>query len=110
VKPISIVDPVRAGSVGAQRQLRLHVDVASPAMLRFLWQLQISKGRMSLDQPCAVEVGRHVEVVLVVGAAKIVLAAKTRSCVPQGARFLLSVTLDVISEAQRSAIGRIAVF
>ena len=110
MKPISIVDRARAGSVGAPGQLRLHVEVASPAMLRLLWQLQISRGTMSLEQPCAVEVGRRVELVLVVGAAKILLAAKARSCVPQGAGFLLSVTLDAISEAQRSTIGRIAVF
>jgi hypothetical protein len=110
VKPISVVERLRAGSVGAERQLRLHVDVASAAMLRLLWQLQISKGTMALDWPCAVEVGRRVELVLVVGGAKILLPATVRSCVPQGARYLLTITLDTISEAQRSAIGRIAVF
>ena len=110
MKPSSIVERVRAGSVGAQGQLRLHVDVASVAMLRLLWQLQISKGTMALEWPCAVEARRRVELVLVVGAAKILLPAAVRSCVPQGARFLLTITIDTISEAQRSAIGRIGAF
>jgi hypothetical protein len=79
-------------------------------MLHLLWQLQISKGTMALAWPRAVAAGTRVELVLVVGAAKILLAAKACSSVPQGARFLLSITLDAIGDAQRSAIGRIAGF
>lgn len=79
-------------------------------MLRLLWQLQISKGAMSLERPSAVEVGTRVELVLVVAAAKTSLAATVRSCVPQRARFLVTIALDEIGEAQRSAIGRLAGF
>lgn len=98
----------RAGSGGSHRQLRVHVDVASAAMLRLLCQLQISKGAMSLERPSAVRVGTRLEVVLVLTAGKTSLAATVRSCVPQGAHFLVSIALDEIGEAQRSAIGRLA--
>ncbi len=87
---------------------RLHVEVPSAAMLRLLWQLQISKGAMSLERPCAISVGKRVELIVVVMAAKIPLAATVRTCVPQGAHYLVTIALDEITVAQRSAIARLA--
>lgn len=79
-------------------------------MLRLLWQLQISAGAMSLERPSAVNVGTAVELVVVVGAAKIPLGATVRSCVPQGAHFLVTMALHELSDGQRSAIGRLGGF
>jgi hypothetical protein len=89
-------------------RLRLHVAVSSPAMLGLLWRLQLSKGSMSLERSHAVALHTRVELALVVAAAtEITLAATVRSCTPQGACYLVTVGLDEIAEAQRTAIGKI---
>jgi hypothetical protein len=79
-------------------------------MLRLLWHLQISKGVMSLEQQRAVTVGMRVELVLVVNAVTVALAAAVRSCVPQGAHFLVTIALDELGETQRFAIGKLGGF
>jgi len=96
-----------ADPAGSRGRLRLHVGISSPAMLRLLWSLQIAKGAMSVERAEAVSVDARVELVLVVAATEIVLAATVRSCVPHDGRFLVGVGLDPIGEAQRTKIGKL---
>ena len=79
-------------------------------MLRLLWQLQISKGAMSLERPSAVSIGTRVELVVAVGAGKVPLAATVRACIPQGGHYLVTIALDEIGAAQRTAIGKLGAF
>ena len=76
-------------------------------MLGLLWRLQLSKGTMSLERSHALALHARVELVLAVPTTEIRLAGSVRSCIPQGACYLVTVGLDEMADAQRSAIGKI---
>jgi len=88
-------------------QLRLAL---SPAMLGMLWQAQLSRGVMSIELPNRLVADGRVHLLLAVADSEIALAATVDSCVPRGGSFSVQVTLDPLSDGQRTAIRRLVGF
>ncbi|MDB4968709.1 MAG: hypothetical protein JWN44_4398 [Myxococcales bacterium] len=78
--------------------MELPVIVPSVATLRLLWLVHISKGVFSVEWPARMSRDERVELVLRVGARRLLLPGQVKSCVPSNGRFHLNLTLDPLTD------------
>jgi hypothetical protein len=84
--------------------MELPVLLPSVATLRLLWLVQISKGQFSVEWPARVERYERIELVLRIGARRLVLPSAVRSCVPAGGRYHINLLLDPLTDVVRHEI------
>ena len=78
--------------------VELPVAVPSVAMLRLLWLVHVSKGTFSVEWPAQMRRDERVELVLRIGARRLELPGRVKSCVPSGTRFHLNLTLNPLND------------
>jgi len=89
--------------------MQLHVPIASPAMLRLLWLVQLAKGVFSVSWPIRIARDSEVELVpLLRDGARVCLPARVRSCTPGGGSWNVDLLLAEMSDAERRCLEEAA--
>jgi hypothetical protein len=85
--------------------MQLVVPIASPAMLRLLWLVQLAKGVFSVSWPIRIARDARVELVLLLhGGTQVRLPARVRACTPGNGAYNVDLLIESMPDAERRCL------
>jgi hypothetical protein len=89
--------------------MQLVVPIASPAMLRLLWLVQLAKGVFSVSWPLRIARDSDVELVLLLhDGVRITLGARVRACTPSNGAYNVDLLIASMPDAERRSLEEAA--